>query len=164
MKKCQKCELNYIQDNEEACIVCNPPSISKFKTEVTRSGQFKSKSKITEQMVEACYEYAKQYKAGRINIQDAVSKVAIETKMNKVSAHRMIYDSICGLFEGRKYASVMSKSATFWVLDKIREEHGEEKYQTALKATELHLNYYEQLPRGNAQREIRNYVSRNKAK
>ena len=159
MKKCSIRELNYIHDDEQACAICKPPiEASHSSVKSSHNEQFKQKNKITEHMVSACYEYGKQFVNGKIHIDQAVNKVVAETSMNKASAQRMIYDSIRGLLEGNKYASVMSQSATFWLLESIKAEFGEERYQLALKAVEQHLNYYEQLPKGSAQRNIRQYV------
>jgi 5-methylcytosine-specific restriction protein A len=115
-------------------------------------------------MIAACYEYGKKLLAGQIHIADAANKVASETGMNENSAHRMMYDSIGGLFEGRKYSSAMSETATIWLCEAIRAEFGEEKFQTALTAVAKHLDYYENLPRGNAQQKIRDYVNQHKSK
>ena len=171
MKKCAICELNYIDDGLEACLVCRPPFVEKPKRGRAKGSSPKppkirkegaGRIKITEPMIAACYAWAKPYIEGRMHVDDAVAAVVAETGMNNASAKRMVYDSISGLFSGRRYKSVMSEKATAWLLETIRSEYGEARYQAALSAVEQHLDYYEQLPRGNAQRKIRAYVNARK--
>ena len=165
MIKCPICDLNYIDDGVEACAVCRPPLIQPVTRrgrtaavrppKVQNGGGRRGRGEITEQMVSACYEYAKQFHAGSIHITDAVSRVVTETGMNEASAQRMIYDSIGGLFAGTIYKSIMSKAATIWIMEAIKDEFGEDKYQTAIKAVEQHLDYKEH-------HGIRKYINRHR--
>jgi len=161
-KKCPVCELNYIKCDDEACAVCKPTTVEQFipkmKTEIVRKGR--TKGKVTEEMVLSCYEYAKRILKGQSHINDAATAIVAQTKMNETTCKRNL-DSIGGLLEGRKYVSVMSYSSTVLVLENIRSEHGKETFKTALMATELHLDYYEQVS-GNKQRQIRDYVNQQK--
>lgn len=172
MKKCPICDLNYIRNDEQACVVCCKPQTVEPTAQATRvtptvlfkeSGVGNAKGKITEVMVARGYEYGKQYALGQLRFSDAVSKIILESGMNEASAYRTV-NNMNGLFEGKKYTSTMSKSMTLWLLEAIRTEFGEDKFQTALNAVEQHLDYYEALPRGSEQREIRDYVNHHKKK
>ena len=57
--------------------------------------------------------------------------------------------NFCSMMDGRKYTRTLSSYTTKYYLEHIRQDYGEEQFQTALKAVREHIQYYNSLPYGN---------------
>ena len=101
-----------------------------------------SYQKMTDEMIDLCYEYGKKATEGQ-SIQDLAGKISSETGMNKNSAIMYLY-AIHGMLTGTIYKRAISAKAMKKYYDKILSEFGSTGLKKAIDATRLHIEYRRQ--------------------
>lgn len=101
-----------------------------------------SYNKVTNEMIEACYECGKKVARGE-NIQDMADYVAESTGMNRNTAFMHLY-VLRAMIEGDVYKRAISAKATKLYYDGIIKDFGDAGLKQALCATAQHLAYREE--------------------
>lgn len=101
-----------------------------------------SYSKVTDEMIEACYECGKKVAFGE-HIQDMADYVAESTGMNRNTAFMHLYVVQC-MIDGNVYKRAISAKATKAYYDGIINDFGDAGLKLALCATAQHLAYREE--------------------
>lgn len=103
--------------------------------------------KITNEMTHGAYEIIKMVYHGNLTRSEAKYKIADKTGMNAGSAGDYVTNFLA-MMDGKRYTRTMNTYATRYLLENIRLEFGEEKFQKALEATKEHVKYYNGLNNG----------------
>lgn len=96
-------------------------------------------TKMTDEMIEICYQYGKQVYHGK-NPQDLAADINRETGMNRNSAF-MYVCAVNSLLSGDVFKRAISNRALQKYLNKIHDEYGKEGLKKALQATKLNIEY-----------------------
>lgn len=97
--------------------------------------------KVTPEMTEICYQYAKiAYEQRNVDIDDLAEKVAVDTGMNENTA-KMNIGSIKAMLEGVEFNRILSSKSLGICLDLIYKDYGKIGLQKALEATRQHIKY-----------------------
>ncbi|HBP64618.1 MAG TPA: hypothetical protein DD730_10155 [Desulfosporosinus sp.] len=104
-------------------------------------------TKITNEMVEIAYDYAKKVYSNELTRNEGKLEVAKVSGMNAGSAQDFITDFLA-MMEGREYHRTMSNYGTTYFLKNIKKDFGDESFLLALEATEKHIKYYNSLGYG----------------
>lgn len=118
-----------------------PAEQSDKDTETTEKNNNMQRSykKMTDEMLEACYEYGKRASNGE-NLQELAAEIAEKTDMNRNSAIMYLY-AVCGMLEGMIYKRAISAKAVQVYFNKIFKEYGNAGLKKAIRATRLHVDY-----------------------
>lgn len=103
-------------------------------------------TKITKEMSEVGYEYAKKVYAGELTRTEGKIEIAKVTGMNAGSAQDFITDFLA-MMEGSVYHRTLNNYTTKYFLESIKKDFGDEAFRLALEATEKHVRYYNGLGR-----------------
>lgn len=106
-----------------------------------------SSKKITKDMIETAYIYAKKVYMGELSRIEGKVEVSETTGMNVGSAQDYITDFLA-MMEGKEYHRTMSNIGTEYFLMQIRNDFGQEAFERAIYATEQHIKYYNSLGYG----------------
>ncbi len=101
-----------------------------------------SYQKMTDEMIDMCYEYGKEAATGK-SIQELAGKISSETGMNRNSAIMYLY-AIYGMLTGKIYKRAISAKAMKKYYDKILSEFGSTGLKKAIDSTRLHIEYRRQ--------------------
>lgn len=104
-------------------------------------------TKITNEMVEIAYNYAKKVYSGELTRNEGKIKIAKVSGMNVGSAQDYITDFLA-MMEGKEYHRTMSNYGTAYFIENIKKDFGDKTFQLALEATEKHIKYYNSLGYG----------------
>ena len=97
--------------------------------------------KVTPEMTEICYNYAKiAYEQRNIDINDLASKVSKDTGMNENTA-KMNIGSIKAMLEGVEFNRILSSQSLRMCLEFIYRDYGVVGHKKALSATRGHIRY-----------------------
>lgn len=99
-------------------------------------------TKLTDEMIDLCYEYGKRVAAGE-NIQKLSKYVSDTTGMNRNTAFMHIYVVQC-MLEGKIYKRGISSKATKRYFDAIFSEYGSAGLKRAINAARLNIAYREE--------------------
>lgn len=110
-----------------------------MEMEVTR----KTRNKITNQMIHSCYEIGRDLFEHKITRDDVDSKL-IKVGIGNASGWDYV-NNYRYLISGQVFARTMNLYATEYFLSKIGADHGQAGLAKALKALDLHIQYYEGL-------------------
>jgi len=114
----------------------------------TRSSEGGSRTmKITNEMIEIAYTYAKKVYSGELTRNEGKHEIAKVSGMSLGSAQDYITDFL-EMMEGRLYHRTMSNYGTRYYLENIKKDYGDKAFQLALEATEKHIKYYNALGYG----------------
>lgn len=116
------------------------------------------RTKITNEMVEFAYIYAKRVYSGELTRNEGKTEVSKITGMNEGSAQDIIGDFLA-MIEGKEYRRTMSNYGTEYFLKNIKNDFGDNAFKLALEATEKHIKYYNSLGYGQL-KEKENIVKR----
>ena len=103
--------------------------------------------KIQNESIPAVYEAAVDVYQGRISKDDAVEHLVRDYPLNPTSVSNMILN-LDGMLNGKTLKRSMNDFTCDYFLRQIREDFGQQAFNTALQAVEQHVNYYESLGRG----------------
>jgi hypothetical protein len=95
--------------------------------------------KMTDDMIDICYQYGKKVADGK-NAQDLAGDIAKATGMNRNSAVMYLY-AVQGMLNGDIYKRSISATAIKKYFDTIFSEFGREGLRKAIYATRLHVDY-----------------------
>jgi len=95
--------------------------------------------KMTEEMIDTCYEYGKKLLIGK-NIQDSADEIYASTGMNRNSAIMYLL-AVQSMLEGDVFKRAISSKALKIFFEKIFNEYGKDGLRKAIKATKLHIEY-----------------------
>ena len=98
-----------------------------------------SYTKLTDEMIEACYRRGQMFFEGE-NAWELADKVAEETGMKRSSAFIYIH-AVNSLLSGKVFKRAISKKALKTYFKKIFSDYGSEGLKKAIKATRLHIAY-----------------------
>ncbi|MBE2909030.1 hypothetical protein NSS60_04600 [Anoxybacillus sp. FSL W8-0382] len=104
--------------------------------------------KITREMIEKSYDYAKEVYHKKIDKTSAANSLYREIGMHQGSAYHYI-EAFCSMMQGKKYTRTINTEATRYYLENIHKDYGVDQLRIALKAVEQHTDYYGKLGRGN---------------
>lgn len=104
--------------------------------------------KITNEMTHRAYEIVKMVYNDELSRSEAKYKISDETGMNAGSAGDYITNFLA-MMDGQRYTRTMNTYATRYILESIKRDYGNEKFQKALEATKEHIKYYNGLKNGN---------------
>lgn len=104
-------------------------------------------SKITKEQYSAAFRVAVDFYHGRTTLTDGSAYLHQAHKLNTASARDYIYDFKC-MMNGEVFHRAMSADAVDYFFDQIATEFGLSSLQNAVKATDLHIHYYEGLGKG----------------
>lgn len=104
-------------------------------------------NKITNEMVQIAYDYAKKVYSGELTRVEGKTEIAKVSGMNPGSAQDCITDFLA-MMEGKVYQRTMSNYGTSYFLENIKKDFGDEAFKLALEATEKHIKYYNSLGYG----------------
>lgn len=96
-------------------------------------------TKMTDEMIEACYRCGKKVYQGE-NPQRLADDIAAETGMNRSSAIMYLY-AVSGMLGGVVYKRAISSRAMKMFFDKIWSEFGSVGLKRAIRSTRLHIDY-----------------------
>ncbi|WP_449536294.1 hypothetical protein [Ferdinandcohnia sp. Marseille-Q9671] len=103
--------------------------------------------KITKEMIEIAYNFAKKVYFGELTRTEGKQKISTFTGMNAGSAQDYITDFLA-MMSGQEYHRTMSNFGTEYYLENIRKDFGNQAFMLALEATEKHIKYYNALGYG----------------
>ena len=103
--------------------------------------------KIPNEMIPAVYESAAEVYRGRISKDDAVERLVRDYPLNPTSVSNMILN-LDVMLKGKTLKRTMNDFTWDYFLHHIRDDFGQEAFDTALQAVEQHVDYYESLGRG----------------
>lgn len=103
--------------------------------------------KIPNELIPAVYESAADVYRGRISKDDAVEHLVRDYPLNPTSVSNMILN-LDGMLKGKTLKRAMNDFTWDYFLRQIKEDFGQEAFNTALQAVEQHVDYYESLGRG----------------
>ncbi|MBB5326370.1 hypothetical protein HNQ34_003523 [Anoxybacillus tepidamans] len=103
--------------------------------------------KITREMIEKSYEYAKKVYHKQIDKTSAANNLYKEVGMHQGSASHYI-GAFCSMMQGEKYTRTINTEATRYYLENIHKDYGVEQLRIALKAVNQHIDYYGKLGKG----------------
>ncbi len=104
--------------------------------------------KITTEMTQAAYSSAKDVYHKKVSKNDAVNRLKKNYNMNKASASNYI-ENFKRLMNGNRYARTHSIDATDYILTHILSDYGVDGLRNAIRAVKEHVDYYEELVKGN---------------
>jgi len=104
--------------------------------------------KITTEMTEAAYSYAKNVYEERTSKEDALDMLVGDFGMNRNSAADYL-NNFQHMMDGEKYTRTNNSEATEYYLSHIFSDYGPSKLSNALSAVDQHIAYYEAVGRGN---------------
>lgn len=117
---------------------------------------------ISEEMTAAAFEAAK-----RVYVQNADKQMELralhEATGMAPSSARDYVNNISKMLVGQTYMRTFNNYATDYILTKIHEDFGTEKYRLAIESVEKHADYYASLDRGHL-RGIEAVAARHRAK
>ena len=98
-------------------------------------------TKMTEQMMDTCYNYGKKaHQTPNANIADYADMAAAETGMNRNSAFMYIY-AVASLLGGKVFKRAISTKAMRKYFSTIYSEFGKAGLEKAITATRAHIKY-----------------------
>lgn len=122
------------------------PSITSSATEniindILEEPSFNSVSykKMTDEMIDVCYECGKKLANGE-SVQELADYVVESTGMNRNSAIMYLY-AVQGMLDGTIYKRAINAKATKKYYDNIFNEYGSVGLKKALHSTMLHIEY-----------------------
>ena len=95
--------------------------------------------KMTDEMIEMCYNFGKKVYAGE-NIQEIADNIVEATGMNRNSAS-MYLQVVCNMLEGTIYKRAINAKAIQKYFNNIWNDFGSVGFKKAIKATRLHMEY-----------------------
>ncbi len=98
-----------------------------------------SYKKMTNEMLEICYQYGKKMHNGE-NANTLAANIAKKTQMNRNSCIIYLY-AVNAMLDGTIYKRAISAKAIQKYFDNIFHEYGTEGLRKAIHATRLHINY-----------------------
>lgn len=104
-------------------------------------------SKITKDQYSAAFSVAIDFYHGRLTLKTGSDHLNKVHKLNLASARDYMYDFRC-MMNGEVFHRAMSADAIDYFLSEIQSQFGLDALKNAVKATELHITYYEALDRG----------------
>lgn len=104
-------------------------------------------SKITKEQYSAAFRVAVDFYHGRIRLTDGSAYLHEAYMLNIASARDYLNDFKC-MMNGQVFHRAMSADAVDYFFDQIAREFGLSALQNAVKATDLHIHYYEGLGKG----------------
>jgi 5-methylcytosine-specific restriction protein A len=114
--------------------------------------------KISTEMTEAAYTVSKDVYHGRMSKNDALDRLENDFGMNRGSASDFIVN-FKKMMDGEKYTRTNNSEQTEYFFTQIFNDYGPDRLRNALQAANEHVDYYENLGRGNLN-SIRNIISR----
>lgn len=99
-------------------------------------------SAITNEMINASYDLAKQVYEGNLSQKDGLDSLEASYHMNRNSAADYFHNYVC-MIEGRRFPRTSNAYATEYFLDKMLEDGGRTRLLNALSALRQHIDYYE---------------------
>ncbi|MGL5676182.1 MAG: hypothetical protein ACRDDX_07200 [Cellulosilyticaceae bacterium] len=96
--------------------------------------------KVTLEMIQAAYTYAKDVRRNVLSPYEAVTRVIEEIGMNEASAG-ILLGSILKILNGELYTWGISAEAVDYLLAHILEDFGEEEVRKAITAIRQHVRY-----------------------
>lgn len=123
-------------DVEELKKFCDSGVVEYKKTSEAVSTPY---TKMTDEMIDICYEYGKRFYEGD-NLRELAENASTETGMNKNSAV-MYISVVCSMLSGEGYKRTISKRALEKYLEKISEEYGSTGLKKAIESTRIHIEY-----------------------
>lgn len=103
-------------------------------------------NKITREQYAAAFRVAADVYQGRTTKTDGIAYLQETFKLNPTSASDYMYDFKC-MMNGQVFHRAMSADAVDYFFNQIATEFGLDALKNAVKATELHIIYYEGLGR-----------------
>jgi hypothetical protein len=103
--------------------------------------------RITKEMIQVSYIYAKQVFHKQIDKTTAANNLFGQLGMHQGSASDYI-GAFCLMMEGERYTRTINTEATKYYLENIKKDYGPEKLQLALIAVSQHTDYYGKLGKG----------------
>ncbi|WP_137790944.1 hypothetical protein [Bacillus sp. E(2018)] len=117
--------------------------------------------KISKEVIACCYYYAEKVYGRQIERTNATNLIFNEVEMNQGSAGDYI-EAFRSMMNGERYTRTINTEATRYYLENIEKDFGFDQLKIALKAVELHTEYYGNLGRGHL-RSIEKVVEEYKA-
>lgn len=99
---------------------------------------------ITNEMIHACYENAKQVYADTKKHKTALDDLETKYQMNRNSASDYLHNYFC-MVEGRRFSRTNNAYATEYYLTKFLEDGGRSALLNALSSLRQHIDYYESI-------------------
>lgn len=103
--------------------------------------------KVSIEAIQYAYGVAKRCYAGTLSFAEAYSDISEQTGMAVNSAKDYI-NNLKYMLEGTCYCRTLNTCATEYYLTQIRKDYGEQAFQAAISATQLHVAYYNSLGYG----------------
>jgi hypothetical protein len=103
--------------------------------------------RITKEVIAQCYYYAKKVYHKQIDRTTATNNLYSELGMNQGSAGDY-FEAFRLMMKGERYTRTINTEATRYYLENINKDYGFEQLKIALKAVNLHTEYYGNLGRG----------------
>ena len=103
--------------------------------------------KIPNDSIPEVYAAAADVYRGKISKDDAVERLVRDFPLNPTSVANMIMN-LDGMLKGKTLKRAMNDFTWDYFLQHIRDDFGQEAFDTALQAVEQHVDYYESLGRG----------------
>lgn len=97
---------------------------------------------ITQEMIHASYDIAKQVYDRDISHKDGLDSLVTTYQMNRNSAADYIHNYVC-MIEGRRFSRTNNAYGTEYFLQSMLEDGGRERLLNALSALRQHIDYYE---------------------
>ncbi|RZM79616.1 HNH endonuclease [Leptolyngbya iicbica] len=99
---------------------------------------------ITQEMIRASYDIAKQIYDGAISHKDGLDELVDHYGMNRNSAGDYVHNYKC-MLEARRFPRTSNAYGTEYYLQKIHEDGGRTCLLNALSALRQHIDYYEDI-------------------
>lgn len=97
---------------------------------------------ITNEMIHASYDLAKQIYEGALSQKDGLDSLESTYQMNRNSAADYFHNYVC-MIEGRRFPRTSNAYGTEYFLEKMLEDGGRTRLLNALSALRQHIDYYE---------------------
>jgi 5-methylcytosine-specific restriction protein A len=104
--------------------------------------------KITTEMTRSAYATSKDVYEGRTDLGEALDYLEADCGMNRGSANDYI-QGFKKMMNGERYTRTFNTEATEYYFTNIRQDYGLAALRNALQAAIAHVEYYEDLGRGN---------------
>ncbi len=103
--------------------------------------------KITFEMSEGAYEAAKKVYAGSLTRNEGKIEINRRTGMSEGSAQAFV-TIFLAMMNGEVYKRAFNNKTNRFLLERIREDYGEQHFRNALSAAQKHVDYYSTLSKG----------------
>jgi len=97
--------------------------------------------KITQDMIETSYEFARKVYDRNIELKKALDEIELKSGMERGSALAYL-NVFCCMLDGKEYHRTINEAATDYFLSSIKRDYSYDHLKSACSAAKKHVEYY----------------------